>query len=162
MWAKLQPWQLLQLQRMAMRDSERLETIMNTVWASYPGLYAEMAIAAHDQGQLSLEECASLLEMTEIEVSEALLQFRKRSVPIEAAVILASGSRVAKIASGQVAVWEVVREFRKLGSAERLKDSFPSLSEGELAAALRYAQENPAEIENLIEEYELLTFKRRA
>jgi uncharacterized protein (DUF433 family) len=59
-----------------------------------------------------------------------------------------------------VAVWEIVREYRKIGSVERLERSFPSLTRGELAAALKYAEHNPEEIENRILRYEDVRHRR--
>ncbi len=52
MWARLEPWQLLQLQRIAKFDPERVESFLNTLWTQYPGLLHELAISAVDQEQL--------------------------------------------------------------------------------------------------------------
>jgi uncharacterized protein (DUF433 family) len=61
---------------------------------------------------------------------------------------------VARIRATQVAVWEVVRTFRTLGSVEELKAKFVVLTEGELRAALAYAGQNPDEISAQINRYE--------
>lgn len=163
MWANTEPWQLSQLNRLATLDPERVENILNTLWKSYPNLYSELAILAVDQEQLSVEECASRLEIDDECVIEKLIQFR-RAAPLDLAVVHdACGAKsVARIADYGIAVWEVVREYRKLGSVERLKDSFPAVPEGQLAAAMRYAQENPEEIDGQIREYETMMGKLRA
>lgn len=163
MWAINEAWQLSQLNRLVGLDPERLETILNTLWNSYPGLYAELAILAVDQEQLSVDECASRLGITGEEVVERLINFR-RAAPLDMAVVHdACGSKsVARIADYGIAVWEVVREYRKLGSVDRLKDSFPAVPEGQLAAAMRYAQANPDEIDSQIREYETMMGKLRA
>ncbi len=163
MWARLEPWQLLQLQRIAKFDPERVESFLNTLWTQYPGLLHELAISAVDQEQLSVDECADRLNVSAESVHEHLLQFRHCSRTIECAVVHDESSKaVARLAEGRVAVWELVREYRKLGSVEELQSAFPMLAQGELAAALRYAQENSEEIQALIDEYEMVLAKRRA
>ena len=162
MWARLEPWQLRQLQRLAALDPERIEAVLNTVWAQYPNLYRETAIAAVDQEELGVHECADRLGIYPDEVEAQVIAFRHNTVAYDRAVVLDECTRVARLLEGQVAVWEVVREYRKLGSVERLKESFPMLPEGELAAALKYAEAHPQEIEALIGEYESVLAKRRA
>ena len=164
MWTTIEPWQLAQLQRLATSDPERVETILNTIWNSYPGLLRDLAIAAVDQEQLGVEECSSLLGIPPQEVESRLYEFRQKSARFDYdwAVVVDNHSSVAKLADSQVAVWEIVREFRKLGSVERLTEAFPALPKSELAAALIYAEKNPAEIENQISRYEEVLEKRRS
>ncbi|MCC7229561.1 MAG: hypothetical protein IT203_04140 [Fimbriimonadaceae bacterium] len=164
MWTIYESWQLSQLQRLAVGDSERVETILNTLWHSYPGLLGELAIAAVDQEQLSVDDCARLLNLDVADIEAKLLEFRQKGIKdsYEWAVVIDSSNPVAKLADGQIAVWEVVREFRKLGSVERLTEAFPSLPKSELAAALIYAEQNPAEIESQISLYEEMIHKKRA
>jgi uncharacterized protein (DUF433 family) len=103
-----------------------------------------------------------MLDIESSQVEERLIAFR-RSVSVETAVVHDHSSKhVARLVSGQIAVWEIVREYRKLGGLERLRESFPGVAESELAAALRYAQEHPEEIEALIEEYESVLALRRS
>ena len=151
-----------QLQRLAKLDPERVESLLNTLWIQYPGLFEELAIAAVDQEMLSVDECSGLLSIPAWGVDEKLIQYRRCMGPVESAVVHDdSHKHVARLANGQVAVWEVVREYRKMGSVERLRESFPGVSEGELAAALRYAQEHSDEIEALSREYaDVLALKR--
>lgn len=163
MWARLESWQLPQLQRLSKLDAERVEALLNTLWHQYPGLYEELAIAAVDQEMLSVEDCAERLGKPIWVIEERLLQFRRAEVSVESAVVHDDTVKhIARLANGQVAVWEVVREYRKLGSLDALRSSFPAISEGELAAALRYAQEHAEEIQRLIDEYEGVLALRRA
>lgn len=164
MWTTFETWQLAQLQRLAETDPERVETILNTVWNSYPGLLPDLAIAAVDQEQLSVDSCARLTGEDTSKVEDQLLEFRQKNAKFayDLAVVVDSKSCVAKLAESQVSVWEIVREYRKLGSVERLTESFPSLPKAELAAALVYADQNPGEIEEQISKYEEILHKKRA
>lgn len=152
-----------QLQRLAKLDPERVETILNTLWRQYPSLFAEMAVSAVDQEQLSVDECAQLLDLDAGDVEERLIAYRRAVLPIDCAVVHDdSAKHIARLANGQIPVWEIVREYRKVGSVERLRESFPGVAESELAAALRYAQENRDEIEASINEYEEVLARRRS
>lgn len=161
MWRLMEKWQLPQLQRLAAQDPERVESMLNALWQSYPGLYQEMAIAAVDQGALSAEACAERLGTDEREVQRQVRAYRE-SMRLAADRYLVRDGAVARLSEGGVAVWEVVREYRKLGSVQRLAESFPSLTQRELAAALKYAEANPEEIESQISRYEEVRSKRRA
>lgn len=160
MWHVLEPWQFSQLKRLATFDPERVETTMNTIWNAYPGLFEEVCVSAVDQEQLTVARCAEILNTDEGRVEELLHAFRSR--PPQPAAVVHDERAVARLAEGHIAVWEIVREYRKLGSVERLVNSFASLSRRELAAALKYAEQNPAEIEATIARYEELLAKRRA
>lgn len=164
MWTTFEPWQLAQLKRLAETDPERVETILNTIWNSYPGLLPDLAIAAVDQEQLSVDSCAHLTGVESAKVEELLVEFRQKNTRFDYdwAVVVDNKSCVAKLVESQVAVWEIVREYRKLGSVERLTEAFPSLPKSELAAALVYADQNPREIEQQISKYEEILHKKRA
>ena len=160
MWNVLAPWQLCQLQRLADSDPERAETALNTLWRTSPGLFEELAISAVDQEQLGVAEAAELLGCTGEQVVERIVAYRQRNV--RHAIVIDGQNSIARLSEGRVTVWEVVREYRKLGSVERLTQSFPGLTEGELAAALRYAEAHPQEIEEQISRYENILGKKRA
>ena len=162
MWARFEPWQLKQLQRLAKSDPERVESLLNIIWNQTPGLYTELAVSAIDQEMLSVEEGAERLELTEHQVETQLREFRQRQTTIEAAVVHDDLRKAACLEDHGIAVWEIIREYRKLGSVESLKAAFPGLSEGELAGALRYAQMHPDEIEAMISDYENVLARRRA
>lgn len=160
MWHVLEPWQFSQLKRLASFDPERIETTLNTIWNAYPGLFEEICVSAVDQEQLTVARCAEILGSPESRVEELLHAFRAR--PAAQTAVVRDERSVARLAEGHVAVWEIVREYRKLGSVERLVDSFTSLSKRDLAAALKYAEQHPAEIEAHISLYEEMLAKRRA
>lgn len=160
MWVRIEDWQLAQLERLSQLDPERVETMLNTLWNSYPGLLEELATLAVDKGQITLEAFAVASGISVEEAETRLHAFRNAGFRLETAVV--HSQNIARLAKGQVAVWEVVREYRKLGSVEMLKTVFPGLSESELASALRYAERNPDEIQAQIDDYERMLARRRA
>jgi len=161
MWKQIAPWQLKQLQRLSSLDPERCETFLNTLYRQVPGLYEDLVIMAVDANELSAEKAAELLQVPSAEIDARLQVFRRLEAVAEQQITRDGESQVARLQSGGVAIWEIVRELRKLGSVERLESSFPSLSRGDIAAALRYAQNHPEEIESQIRRYEdSLMFRR--
>jgi uncharacterized protein (DUF433 family) len=162
MWTVFEPWQLGQLQRLSALDPERVESILNTLWNSYPGLMADLAVAAVDQEQLSVDRCAELLHTSSEDIEARLVCFRQRNVRAERLAIVEDERSEATLAVGGIKVWEVVRAYRRLGSVERLVEAFPAIPTTELAAALTYADKNSAEIEAQISKYEEVLKKRRA
>jgi uncharacterized protein (DUF433 family) len=162
MWARLETWQLLQLQRLAKLDPQRAEMILNSLWNNYQGLYTELAVSAVDQEMLSVEECSERLGVSAEQVEPDLVDFRRCAGSIETAVVQ-DRRNVACVAQAGIPVWELVRQFRKHGcSIENLSADFPGLSHGELSAALRYAGAHSEEIEAKIAEYETVLARRRA
>lgn len=159
MWRLLEPWQLQQLQRLSTLDPERVETMLNTLWASYPGLFEELAISAVDAEELGVDACSERIRIAPDLVESEVVAFRNRPERMQMMVEHEAG--VARLAGSRIPVWEVVREFRKLGSVERLTEAFRSLSRLELAAALKYAEGHPEEIENQIVRYENILGRRR-
>lgn len=162
MWTQFESWQCRQLERLAQQDPDRAESALNTLWAMCPGLLEELAVSAVDQEELSIADCAGLLGIAREDVERRLAGFRSRMADPELAVASIGSSNGAKTTGGQVAVWEIIREYRKLGSVERLRESFPSLSEGELAGAFHYADQNKSEIEAKISAYETVLARKRS
>jgi uncharacterized protein (DUF433 family) len=162
MWKIVEPWQLEQLQRLAALQPERCETFLNTVYRQFDGLYEDLAIMAVQAGSLGVDRAAELLALTPSEVEARVQLFVQQEAVARAMVMVDSATNIARLQSGGVAVWEIVRELRKLGSVERLESSFPSLTRAEIAAALRYAQDHPEETEQLIQRYEQSISKRLA
>lgn len=165
MWKPFEPWQLSQLTHLAAEDPDKFESVLNTVWIQYPDLLLSLAVGAASAGELTFEEAAQFLDRPVSEVQE-MVKIRRMSaggafVPNSAVVVYESGA-AARLAGGKIAVWEVVRAYRRLGSMDRLKDAFPSLAPSELSAAIAYAERNPEEIQEQIEKYEDLLEKRRA
>lgn len=157
MWARFEPWQLRQLALLAERDLDRAEHALNTLWSSVPGLYEHLTLGAAAAGDLSYEAAATLLGKPE-EVVRALAA---NTIAVQLYRPVHDAKNIARVAEGQLSVWEIVRVYRKLGSVESLVSAFPGVDKSELAAALRYAEENPAEIEALIAEYESVVARRR-
>lgn len=159
-WSTFAPWQASQLLRLASFDPERAETIMNTLWAMYPSLRAELAISAVDAGELTVTEAAETLgiEIDEVERKLEAFQMQRRECAHSRIIETQRGPCVDE---AHVAVWEIVREYRKLGSVERLTEAFPSLTHGQLGAALAYARAHPEEIELAIARYEETRQRKR-
>jgi uncharacterized protein (DUF433 family) len=63
-------------------------------------------------------------------------------------------SGVARVQGSVVAVWEIVRAFRKSGSVQALMAVFPGLTEREIRAALAYAGREPDEVGAQIQAFE--------
>jgi len=165
MWKVFEPWQLSGISRLSKIDQERVETILNTIWNSYPGLFESLAIAAVDKEELTIDAFSKLLSVSHEEVEAKLVEFRTahgfRQESTSRAVVDVEVNAVAKLDSSAIAVWEVVREFRKLGSLERLCDAFPGIPNFDIASALKYAEQHPTEIEAQIDRYENLLTRRR-
>lgn len=155
-----EPWQLSQLARMAKFDVVRLQSLLNELWRKHPTLFEELAISAVEQGELSVQQAAERLGASEHEVEYRVDLDREAHWTLGQSQIVES-SRGATIEDAHVCVWEIVREYRRLGSVERLATSFPGLTTGQLAAALSYAREHPQEIENAIQDYETARSKTR-
>jgi uncharacterized protein (DUF433 family) len=162
MWTSVEPWQLSQLQRLAILDPERVESLLNHLYAVEPTLLGELAVSAVDQEELSVSQCADLTGLSEEQVEAQLLTHRSRAMRSEAAVVIDPERHIARLAKGGVAVWEVVRVFRQHGTIAGLVDTFPSLSRSEMMAALAYAEKNLEEIEVQIERYEQVRQRKQA
>ncbi len=154
MWTSVENWQLNQLQRLAVLDPERVETLLNHLFNVQPTLLVDLAISAVDQEELSVCQCADLTGLAEEQVEEQLLTHRNRGMRAEAAVYVDADRHVARLVRDGVAVWEVVRVYRQRGSIAGLVDAFPGTGASELIAALAYAEKNPEEIEDQIARYE--------
>lgn len=161
MWNVLEPWQIQALQRLATLEPDRLETILNTLWQSYPGLFEELAVMAAERDALSSTRCAEVLGIPVEEVQGRIAALNQREDLAERLVVMDDEKHVAKFEEAQVTVWEIVRTYRRLGSVERLEGAFPSLTRGQIAAALKYAQAHPEEIEAQIARYEETTTRRQ-
>ena len=154
-------WPLSQLQRLSETDPDRARVALESLFERDPDLLKDLAAMAVDGGELSVEAALDETELSNEELDARLASFRNRSFTADRAVVYDSESRIARTAAG-IPVWEVVRAFRRLGSVESLTAAFPALSTAELAVALRYAQEHPAEIEAQIARFEGMREKRWA
>lgn len=76
---------------------------------------------------------------------------RMRRIPGIVFVDSPSGGRVARVAGTGLEVFEIVQAYRSVESSwPRLRESFDSLSDNQLRAALAYAEAYPEEIEEQI------------
>ncbi len=160
MWTSLEPWQLVQLERLAETSPERVERALNILWDADPDLLAEVAIEALDQDEITPDRCSQMLGIALDEVESRLTIHRKKALK-RCCVVVAEGA-VAKLADGGLPVWEVVRVYRKLGSIEKLQEAFAGVSTQTLDSALAYAKHHPDEIENQINRYEQMLERKRA
>jgi uncharacterized protein (DUF433 family)/predicted HTH domain antitoxin len=164
-----EPWQLKQLVRLSQHTPHRAQEVLNLIWSSQPNLYSELAIAAVDQEQLSVDRCAEILQLSVIEVEALLVSYRQSShqptletpTPVTQAVVHGEGA-LARLPESGVAVWEVVRKYRQAGSWQALLEAFPSVNVNELSMALEYANEHRQEVNSAIEHYEAMLEKRKS
>src|SRR5579872_3636565 len=92
-------WQITQLGKLAQTDPARLKSILNSVWSANPGLYEELAAAAGVQ----------------IDAPDS----------IAFALVETSGNMMARLSDSRIAVWEIVRAYRRAGSLDQLQAEFP-------------------------------------
>jgi len=148
-------WLIEQIVRLAHSNPERFRQLVDVVQSEAPEIYEELAIMAVEHGQMTPSECAVCLATDEQSVDFRLEVYRRdASESIDTVLIQSDPAGVARLAASQVTVWEVVREYRKVGSVANLKTAFPGLTESELRAALVYAGRNPDEIGAKIKQYE--------
>jgi uncharacterized protein (DUF433 family) len=154
MWNPFEKWQLNQLSKLSNLDQQRVETMLNTLYRQYPDLFQELVIMAVHANEITIERGAELLQMPTAEIDARVQVYRRQEAVAIQEIKLDQDSRIARLQSGGVAIWEIVRELRKLGSVDRIESSFPALTKKDIAAALRYAQLHPEEIERQIKDYE--------
>lgn len=157
----LSQWALCELCRLADRDPQRGDRIVEALWAAHPRLLNELAISAVDHNEITAEEAAEVLNVSADEVRSRVDTFRQAARPT-APIVEDDETGVARLAEGHVPVWEVVREHRKVGSLEALATAFPALTQDELNAAILYGNEHPEEIQGLIERYEGMKDRKRS
>jgi uncharacterized protein (DUF433 family) len=160
--AKSSHWTLLQLDRMTRNFPERVEEAIQTLLEADPALRDDLVLGAVDQEQLTLEQAADYLGLSLTEVEIRLTQFREAMLIREIKVEKDAAHGVARLSTGGLTVWEIVRELRRVGSEEGLMGQFPSLSRDELAVALKYADEHQSEIESEINRYDAVVQRRQA
>lgn len=148
-------WMITQVQRMAKTRPERLKAILSQMRHSLPEAYEELLLTALEHGEVTLQQCAHELGLDDAEMimrQEAYRQLVSES--LESPVISHDIQGTARVTGTMIAVWEIVRRFRKTASVSELRESFPSLTELELRSALAYAGRNPDEVQGQIAAYE--------
>jgi uncharacterized protein (DUF433 family) len=135
-------WQVTELAKLGQTDPARAERVLNALWATAPGLYEELAQSA------GVEPSTDPAESPAVHTGFALVE--------------TGDSAIARLAESRIAVWEVVRAHRTIGSIDALCAAFPSVERDELEAAIEYGLQNSEEIDLLIERYESKIEHRRA
>lgn len=148
------PWLIAQLQRLAANRPDRFQDFAAKLQSQFPEFYEELALSAISDGQLSIESCAIALGTDPDSLSDQLEIYRSGLNQGDPPVLIEIGeNHVARLRETGVKVWEIVYKFRSLGSIEALQEAYTALTQGELKAALRYAERHPEEIEARITEY---------
>lgn len=160
MGKSLSQWSLCELCRLADRDPQRADRIVEALWTTHPRLLGELAISGVDHGMITAEQAAEVLGVSTEEVQSRVDTFRKSERP-SAPIVEDDGTGVALLAEGHVPVWEVVREYRKTHEMDDVAKAFPALTIAELEAAVAYGNERPDEIDNLIVKYENMQDRKR-
>jgi len=154
-------WALNELCKLAERDPQRGDRIMEALWSAHPRLIGELAIAAVDHGEISAEEASQVLNVSPEEVQSRVDTFR-RGERASAPIVEDDGTGVARLAESHVPVWEVVREYNKTSQVDELAKAFPALTLAELHAALEYGNGHTQQITSLIEQYDSMQSRKRA
>lgn len=128
------------LLRLSSLEPDRYELFIAELKGALPATYDMLVGIAHEAGRVDPELAERMKVATlNLEAEELVVKDEKG---------------IARIVDSHVAVWEIVRAFRKLGSVSALKDSYGGLSERELRTALAYYGQNPDEISGQIAKYE--------
>lgn len=150
-------WMISQVQRMARTRPGRLTAILFQLRESHPDAFEEMVLTALEHGDLSCDRSAQELGVDQADLAAKQEAFRQMlSDSVESPVISKDSHGTARVNGTMIAVWEIVRKFRKSSSVSDLRDSFNSLTELELRAALAYAGRNPDEIQGQISAFDEL------
>lgn len=148
-------WLLPQLRRLSKIKPGAFDEVVTHLREFHPGLYEELCLMAVEHGDLEASECAVCLATDVSSLAVRLEIYRSDAGNDENAIMIESDENgVASLVGSRIFVWEIVREYRRLGSLTALKEAYAALTEGELRAALRYAERHETEIENKIRAYE--------
>ncbi|MBX3118308.1 MAG: hypothetical protein KF784_04525 [Fimbriimonadaceae bacterium] len=155
-------WQLEQLAHLAVSDPARVERALAAVWEAQPDLLRDVVLWAVDRREIDHERACEILNIDAAELEKRLESLRSSTKTWEQYIEIEAESGTARMSDNHVPVWEVILEYRKVGSVGDLCETFPSLSKGALAAALRYAETHPKEIQDKIAAYESYVTRRQA
>jgi uncharacterized protein (DUF433 family) len=162
MSAQQEPWLVAELRRMAKTQPERYSGVELALKSFAPGLYEELILAAYDAGDLNEVQAAEFLGIDPAALSLRMELFHHANLEREPHLVEVDEQGIARLAHTRVAVWEVVREHRRLGGMDALKMNYTGLTEGELRAALAYAERHTDLIEASITRYEELQGRKTA
>lgn len=152
------PW-LEQLQLLLRTCPDRVERALTKLWEADPDLHRDLAVGAVDHGRISPEDGAACLGVEAGELERLLDEYRRNQR--ESTGVVEKRGGTAFISGTQVAVWEVVRAYRRFGNLDLVLEGFPILSPAAVQAALRYAESHHEEVETAIAGYEQRVARRR-
>lgn len=155
-------WATLQLQRMTRFFPERVDEAMLRLFELDPGLRNDLVIGAVDQEMLTVQQAAEYTGMAVEEIDGRLMEFRTLMAQRDSKIEKMSDKAVARVVGAGISVWEIVREYRRVGEFELLRESFPALTLTELTMAINYGKEHSDEIDREIERYEQVVARRRS
>ncbi|MFM9872460.1 MAG: DUF433 domain-containing protein [Fimbriimonadaceae bacterium] len=148
-------WMLPQLRRLARIKPAAFDELVGHIREFHAELYEELCLMGVEHGDLEQSECAVCLATDVSKLAVRLEIYRADTGNDENAILIETDENgVASLVDSGIFVWEIAREHRKQGSLEALKNSYASLTEAELRAALRYSERHSEEIERKIRAYE--------
>lgn len=139
---------------------EALDRLLASALKDEPELERDLALLAVYHGDLAESECAEILGCPCTEIQSGVEHLQASSD--ESDFISHDAKGIARVGDSHVAVWEIVREFRKVGSVSELNSRFPRLRESEVRAALNYCGRNPDEVAAQISAYEEIAARAKA
>lgn len=148
-----QQWTLRQLDRLEARAPGSTAEALRELLANHPNLREAVVIGAAEEDQITLAEGAERLGFDVDDLTRRVLDHRRIN---GTSVDPDGGPNGPRLRGSQVAVWEIVREYRRHGSLDGLARDFPAIPQKELQAALDYAEGHGEEIDSLIDRYESL------
>ena len=140
---------------------ERVEEAMHRLFELDPGLRNDLVIGAVDQEMITVQQAAEYTGMSSEEIDRRLVDFRMLMAQRDVKIEKLHDKAVARVVGAGISVWEIVRESRRVGDFERLRETFPALTQNELNLALSYGREHAAEIDDEIRRYEQVLARRR-
>lgn len=165
MQTTLERWPFRQLEALAERDAELAEKVLDSLWEAHPGLLDRLVVGAVRSGELSLQRASERLSIEPDVLARRLADISGAASSCDDDAIVfrqTPKGPEARLAESNLCVWEVVREYRKLGSIEAVKELFPNVTRSELHNAIRYAESHSSEIQAQIDEFEAQIQRKRA
>ncbi len=148
-----QQWTLRQLERLEARAPGATAEALRELLANHPHLREAAVVGAAEEDQITLAEGAERLGLPVDDLTHRVMEHRRLN---GTSVDPDGGPNGPRLRGSHVAVWEIVREYRRHGSLDGLARDFPAIPQKELQAALDYAETHGEEIDSFIERYESL------
>lgn len=153
--SEVKPWILPQVERMALERPGRIASALASIFTHDPDLEIELTAMAVQEDMVELNEAAVYLNLSPEALAKRVTALSEQEeLSDDMARVKKDVGGVARLVSSPVAIWEVVREYRRLGAVDQVLECMPMLSELDVRAALSYAGRNPDEIGRDIKRYE--------